>query len=65
MLVHRRVVKQIVQLEFVLVHLWRPAAGSAPEAVEGREVVAAALVVALTRNLKSRHVNVNTKGRKG
>lgn len=48
MLIHRRVVKQIVQLELVLVHLRRTTSGTAPEAVEGREVVAAALVVALT-----------------
>lgn len=52
-LVHRRVVKQIVQLELVLVHLRRSAARATPEAVEGREVVAAALNLALTRHLEA------------
>lgn len=48
MLIHWRVVKQIVQFEFVLVHLRRTTPGSTPPGVECREVIATALVVALT-----------------
>lgn len=52
MLIHWRVVKQIVQSLFVLVGLRRAAAFSAPKRVERREVIAAAFNLTVVRQLK-------------
>ena len=56
MIIHRRIVKQIVQLEFVFVWLWRTASWSAPEAIKVGEMIAATFNVTFAWHLKSKGI---------
>jgi hypothetical protein len=51
-MIHRRIIKQIVQSKLILVGLRRTATGSAPKAVKVGEMISAALNIAFPRHLK-------------